>query len=597
MGKINSILSQLAVKAIKGSAYVRKDGLVTTYKRVKTQRSKDLPFEMIARKPLYSEQELRAQRESAFPRRPTISLLLFVQRATEEQLRQTVRSLLAQSYGQWELCLCTDGSRSFRCGDRRVRMVKGDGINAAFAASTGEYIAFLGEGDLLHPAALHDIVKALCETEAELLYTDEVSFTNQIADAAAPLLKPAYAPDSLLSRDFMGSLTVCARSLFVRVGGFRDACAGARLRDFHLRAADAAGSIAHLPELLYYRRAGLHSEDAEAGRRAVAEFLRSKGYEATVETLPEDPLSCRISYALEDRPLISILIPNCEQQEALTRCIDSIYEKTVYPNFELVIVENNSHSPELFRYYEELQKTHENCRVAVWDKPFNYSAVNNFGAQLCRGEYILLLNNDTEVLSPHWLEEMLMFAQRADVGVVGAKLLYPNGRIQHGGVLLGAWGLADHYFIGEEDGNGVMGRLRYVQDLSAVTGACLLIRRSLYMHLGGMNEELTICFNDVDLCLKAKKAGYQVVWTPFARLCHYESLSRASDETVQKRGRLNKEIFTVRDRWGDVLREGDMSFNPNYKLKTPFAVASVLRPHPARCVRKSGGLLPERSRI
>ncbi len=598
MGKLKSILSQAVVKAIKLSAYVRRDGALATYQRVTTQRSRDLPFAEIARTPLYTEAELAQQRQAVFPRDICVSLLLPVRHADEEQLRQTIESVLAQSYGNWELCICAD--RCPEVSDSRIRFCQSaaetcaERTNECFALSQGSYIALLGEGDILHPAALHEIVRAVCDTDAELLYTDEAPFTSVPADADEAYFKSACAPDSLLSTDYMGNLTVCARSLFESVGGLRSGYEGAALYDFRLRTADKAGCIAQLPELLYYRRKGLPRSDSEVERRAVADFLTSKGCRATVTALSEEPHIRRIAYAPESEPLISILIPNYEHRDVLKTCIDSIYGKSTYRNFEIVIVENNSRSPEIFAYYEELQAARENLRVVIWDKPFNYSAVNNYGARFCRGEYLLLLNNDTEVITPAWLEEMLMFAQRADVGVVGAKLLYPDGRVQHGGVLLGAWGLADHYFIGEEDAGGYMNRLRYVQDISAVTGACLLMRRSLFESLGGLDEELTVCFNDVDLCLKAREAGYQVVWTPFARLYHHESLSRSSDETIEKRGRLNKEIFAVRDRWGSVLSAGDASFNPNFKLKTPFAYKSELLPYPARCVRKEGGLLPER---
>ena len=384
------------------------------------------------------------------------------------------------------------------------------------------------------------------------------------------------APDNLRGNNYICHLTVFRRDLLEKTGCFDPACDGAQDHDLVLRLTEQARHIVHIPKILYYWRAHAGSVAQsvavkpyvfEAGIRAVQKQLQRLGLPGTVTPVRPGLTIYRVRYDLMARPLVSVLIPNYEHQKDLERCLTSLYEKTTYPNFEVVIVENNSRSPDLFAYYERLQKEHSDLRVVTWEGTFNYSAVNNFGVTQCRGEYILLLNNDTEVIAPQWIEEMLMFAQRPDVGAVGAKLYYPNGTVQHGGVGVGIGGVAGHlHLYADADEYGYMDRLLYAQDLSAVTAACMLVKRSVWEAVGGLEEGYALAFNDVDLCMKIRRAGYLIVWTPFAELYHYESMSRGLDVTPQKQRRFAQEVALFQQRWAGELAAGDPYLNPHFDL-------------------------------
>ena len=309
----------------------------------------------------------------------------------------------------------------------------------------------------------------------------------------------------------------------------------------------------------------------EAGRKAIAEQLRRKGLEGEVLDSPV-PSIYRIRYRIQGEPMISILIPSKDHREDLSRCVDSIRRKSSWKNWEILIIENNSTEPETFAYYQELEQD-SRIRVLRWEKGFNYSALNNFGAREARGEYLLLLNNDTEVISPDWMQEMLMYAQRADVGAVGAKLYYPDHTIQHAGIGVGIMHLAGHYhrhFAGDHP--GYMGRLIYAQNMSAVTAACMMVPRRVYEEMGGMDEGYSVVFNDVDFCLRIRQAGYLIVWTPWAELTHYESKSRGQDEdTPEKKAFFLAETKKFQTQWNRALSAGDPYYNPNLnRMKEDF---------------------------
>ena len=346
-----------------------------------------------------------------------------------------------------------------------------------------------------------------------------------------------------------------------------------------LRLTEHAQNIVHIPEILYFWRAHKDSvaEDAatkpyvfEAGCRAVRDHLERMGLQGEVSSMKEAAIY-RIRYRIQgapgQEPLVSVLIPNKDHIRDLDLCLRSIYTKTTYPNFEIIIIENNSESEGTFRYYEKIQAEHGNLRVLHWDGPFNYSAINNFGAGYAQGDYLLLLNNDTEVITPDWIQEMLMFCQREDVGAAGAKLYYPDETLQHGGIGMGMLTLAGHLHRGASRKDpGYMRRLQYAQNLSAVTAACMMVRRNVWQELGGLDEAFLVAFNDVDLCMRIREAGYLIVWTPYAELYHYESKSRGYDVTKEQKERNREEVALFHARWKDTLQEGDPYLNPNFDL-------------------------------
>lgn len=391
------------------------------------------------------------------------------------------------------------------------------------------YTVFKEPEGKLHPETKQEIEKAI-RNGADLIYTDEGITGGEISWH----FKPDYGPDSLRGCNYIGPFFVCRNELLKEAGAehYEELDADAQW-DAVIRLAGKAKQIYHIPKALYYR------EKQDISLRSI-----------------QDPI--------QGIPLVSILIPNKDHKEDLKRCVDSIREKTTYPNYEIIVIENNSTEEETFRYYEEL-KQDQRIRVISREGAFNYSAVNNLGEKEAKGEQILLLNNDTEVISPDWIQEILMYAQRSDVGAVGAKLYYPDGTIQHAGIGIGIKMLAGHYFRGfPGDSDGYWGRLKYAQDVSAVTAACMMIPRKVYEEMHGLDESFSVVFNDVDLCLRIREAGYLIVWTPRAELKHYESKSRGADEdTPEKKKFFIRETNRFLRKWWRVLEKGDPYYNVN----------------------------------
>ena len=594
----------------RGLRSLRSNGVRLTWQKVLQTIYRSEVLSRAARQPLFSEAELSAQREHRFPAKIRFSIIVPVYNTPERFLREMIESVRAQTYADWELCLA-DGSdaahpeaericRKAARADRRIRyrkLEKNLGIsantNACLAMAEGDYIALLDHDDLLHPAALYEVMRAICRREADFIYTDESTFRRTPEDAYQPHFKPDYAPDTLCGNNYICHFTVFRRSLLEEVGLFDPACDGSQDHDMVLRLTEKARRIVHIPEILYYWRAhpGSVAQDTgskpyviAAGVRSVEKRLARLGLEGTVSPVRPGLTIYRVRYKIRGTPKVSILIPSCEHLEDLKACLGSIFRQTTWPDYEIVIAENNSRNPALFAYYGELQREKANVRVVSLAGEFNYSAVNNYAAQFCRGDYLLLLNNDTEVLTPGWIEEMLMFAQRRDVGAVGAMLYYPDGTIQHAGVGLGLGGVAAHFFAHVDRRNaGYMGRLLYAQDLSAVTGACLMIRRGVWDQVRGLDERFAIAYNDVDLCMRIRQAGYRIVWTPFARLYHWESKSRGCDDSPEKQARFRSEAERFRQRWRRELAEGDPYYNPNFALnRNDFSGLSPIRRHDAR---------------
>ena len=464
---------------------------------------------------LLTDRDRKAQQRKKFPQEICFDVLFLENGMTGEPEEITLRSLREQTRG------------TVRVEPDRAEI------------APDHYVVFMERDAYLHPGALFECMKAVYAQGADLLYTDEDYYTEEPGDLQAPYYKPDYGPDSLRGCNYAGPFLICRGSLLKAAGAANFEKLNAEERwDATLRLAGAAERVAHISGVMYYRKA------------------------ASAEGIPE-PAVRRVKDPLLMEPLVSILIPNKDHREDLKRCVDSILQKTSYPRFEIIIIENNSTEAETFRYYGELEQD-PRIRVIRREGAFNYSAVNNLGFREAKGEQILLLNNDTEVLSADWLQEMLMYTQREDVGAAGAKLLYPDGTIQHAGIGIGIRLVAGHWHRGfPADSAGYYGRLRYTQDVSAVTGACMMIPRRVYEEVNGLDESFPVMFNDIDLCLKIRQAGYLIVWTPCAELTHFESRSRGPDvDTREKKRFFFRETDRFLRRWRRTITEGDPYYNP-----------------------------------
>ena len=527
---------------------------------------------------------------------PLVSILLPIIDLERTWLERGLDSVVSQGYPYWELCICSDLTeervgafldRYARLDDRvKITYLEGSAsvaglLNAALSLAQGEFVGFLQEGDELAPDALFEVVKLLQEhPKADLIYSDNDEKDEQ-GNRINPHFKPGWSPDLLLSTNYISHLSVYRRKLVEEIGGFRQGFDGCQDYDLVLRATEQTGEIHHVPKVLYHQRATLlaSSGDEESPirdrtRRALSEALERRGIEGSVEEgyLPD---RFRVRFKIKGEPKVSIIIPTRDNVSFLARCLESIEGLTTYRNYELLIIDNNSSDPATLEFFASMP-----YRVIPFREPFNYSRINNFAVSQAGGEYILLLNDDTEVISSAWLEAMLEHAQRPEVGAVGARLLYPDGRIQHAGVIVGVgshWepGVAMHsQQFYASDSPGYAGALMTTTNFSAVTAACMLLRKSLFNELGGLDEEnLRVQFNDVDLCLRIREQGYYIVYTPYAELYHHESVSRGYwnlDRT---------ENLYMRERWSEVM-DKDPYYNPHFSRGYPdFNLrADLLRP-------------------
>lgn len=577
--------------ARKGFRCLHEHGWGYTWKKVMDWRKNRQDYVSVGNKPLFTEEELEKQRQEHFPKQVKFSIVVPLFNTPEKFLREMIQSVLDQTYADWELCMA-DGSdsehrdvekicRQYIKHDHRIKyqkLEKNLGIsgntNACLEMAEGDYIGLFDHDDLLHPAALHEVMCAICEQDADFIYTDENTFHETPKDAFCPHFKPDYAPDTLRANNYICHFTVFRKTLLEETGGFRSECDGSQDYDMVLRLTEKAEKIVHIPEILYYWRAHANSVAEsvgakpyviEAAHRALEDHLKRIGLKGKVlDTVV--PSMYRIQYEIKGEPLVSIIIPNMDHSETLKNCIDSILNRSSYHHYEIIIVENNSTEHATFEYYEHLKKERK-VRIVTWKGKFNYSAINNFGAKYAKGKYLLLLNNDTEVISPDWIQEMLMFAQRGDVGAVGAKLYYPDNTIQHAGLGIGLLTLAGHLHRGFDRSHpGYMGRLIYAQDLSGVTAACVMIPRHVWEEVNGLDASFAVAFNDVDLCMRIRKVGYLIVWTPYAELYHYESKSRGLEDTPEKQKRFEGEVHRFQERWKKELEAGDPYYNPNLTL-------------------------------
>ncbi len=538
--------------------------------------------------------ELREyQQNYKFSKDIKFSILVPLYNTPKDFLLQMINSVTEQTYQNWELCLADGSTADFEyvgrlCKklakkDKRIvykRLEKNLGIsentNACLDMATGDYIALFDHDDLLDSTALFEYMKVICEQDADFIYCDEDKFNEFGGKLYDENYKPDFAIDNLRSNNYICHFTVFDKKLIEKAGAFRKEFDGSQDHDLILRLTEQAKNIVHIPKILYHWRVSDASVASDpyakpytikAGREAVAEHLERTGLKGKVESTKIHPNIYRIKYEIIGNPLVSIIIPNYNHVEELSRCIDSIINKSTYKNYEIIIVENNSDKA-TFDYYDTLKK-YDNIRVVVYKSKggFNYSAINNFGVKYAKGEHYILLNNDVEIITPEWIEEMLMYSQRDDIGAVGAMLYYPNDTIQHAGVTIGVLTLAGHNFKHSQRGNpGYFGRAGYQQNVSAVTAACLMLSARVYKEVGGLDESFAVAFNDIDFCMRIRKAGYLIAFTPFAELYHYESISRGSDEDDDKRKRFVSEVERFQARWKLELEHGDPYYNPNLTL-------------------------------
>ena len=523
---------------------------------------------------------------------PLISVLLPVYNSNLKWLRRAILSVQKQLYPRWELCIVDDASTDRkiwpflqRCArqDRRIKLTRrtenghiSAASNDALRLATGDFVALLDHDDELAPTALYFVALALNENrELQLLYSDEDKLDAQ-SRRSDPYFKSDWNPELLLAQNFVSHLGVYRTDLVRRVGGFRIGFEGSQDYDLTLRCIEQIRpeQIEHLPRVLYHWRMADESTASyatakpyaqEAARRAVQEHLDRTGIAAAV--MPQHyGVYLRTKYALPaERPIVSIVIPTRDRASCLQKCLDGIFEKTDYRKYEVIVLDNESHEAETLEFLAALEKR-ERVRVERIEGAFNYSRLNNRGVELSRGSFIALLNNDVEVINDGWLSEMVSRALRPEVGMVGARLWYPNRTIQHGGVILGAGGVAGHAHVGLRHEHGYFARAHLAQNLSAVTAACAVVRREVYLQLGGFDEvNLPVTFNDVDFCLRLREAGYWIVWTPHAELVHHESASRGFDDSTPKQVRFLAEIDYMKAKWGDKLLR-DPFYNPNLSL-------------------------------
>ncbi len=424
--------------------------------------------------------------------------------------------------------------------------------------------------------------------DCDVIYSDEDKLDMDGGALFDPHFKPDFNGDLLTSVNYICHLFVVKRQLLDQVGGFRHEFDGAQDYDFIFRCTEQAREICHIPKVLYHWRCHQDSTASnpesklyafEAGSRAIMAHYERCGIPAKKVEKGVDYGIYHTTFEIPGNPLVSVVIPNKDHTEDLDLCIRSILERATYKNLEFVVIENNSTDPKTFSYYEKIQKEFPQVRVVRWEREFNYSAINNFGAQFAKGEYLLFLNNDTEIVAPALFEEMLGFCQRPEVGIVGARLLYEDDTIQHAGVVIGFGGIAGHTFIGlHEAENSYFHRAMCAQDYSAVTAACMMTKASVFREVGGFTEELAVAFNDIDYCMKVRAADKLVVYAPYAVMHHYESKSRGLEDTPEKVARFNREIAIFARRWPEILEKGDPYYNPNLTLrKSNFALRDLLK--------------------
>ena len=533
---------------------------------------------------------LRRQKHAPFAQKPLISIVIPLYCTPLPYLKELIESVRRQSYENWQLCLA-DGSPDDKAKEflekhygREKRIVyqkleENGGIsantNAAAELAKGEYLMFCDHDDTLEPDALYEIVKAINDTDADVVYTDEDKVSMDGQHYFDPNFKPDFNLFRLRENNYICHIFVVRKSLTDETGMLRSEFDGAQDFDFILRCCEKAKKITHIPKVLYHWRCHMDSTAAdpsskayayEAGRKAIREHYQRMGIDAKVD-MTERPGWYRSHIKVQGNPMVSIIIPNKDHTDDLELCLFSMSRKSTYRNYEVLIVENNSEKEETFEYYKKLPERYPKVRVLTWEKEFNYSAINNFAAEEAQGEYLLFLNNDVEILTPDWIEEMLQNCQQENVAAVGAKLYYPDDTIQHAGVVLGLGGIAGHIMCrASREDPGYFGRMISVQEISAVTAACMMVKKSEFDSVKGFDETFQVAFNDIDLCMKFRAAGKKIIFTPYAELYHYESKSRGLEDTPEKQFRFDKEVKRFQEKWAQQLEMGDPYYSPNLSV-------------------------------
>ncbi len=605
----------------KGIACLKEYGFRELYIRaVEKLRSQKISYDKWYKKHAMTAEQETAQREDvkSWKDMPLVSICVPLYNTPEAYLCEMIDSVVNQTYPNWQLCLA-DGSPDEKLYEVIIRRYGeekrisyrhleenlgiAENTNKAFEMAEGEWISLLDHDDILPPEALYETLVAANVAEGkaslvkrkktdgiiEAVYSDEDKISEDLTEHFDPHFKPDFNIDLLRTNNYITHLFTVRREIVEKVGGFISKYNGAQDFDFIFRCTDAAKGVAHVPRILYHWRtsAGSTAENPaskmyayEAGKLAIEDHLKAKGLEGEV-SMTRNLGFYRVKYKVKNEELISIIIPNKDQSDMLEKCIASVVQST-YANYEVIVVENNSTEAKTFSYYEKLTgckytadspmegKLSNGNRICVvtWKEFFNYSAINNYGAEFAKGTYLLLLNNDIEIRTVDWLEEMLGHCQREDVAAVGCKLLYPDGTIQHAGVGIGLGGIANSMFVGMDSKfHGYMHRANLQLDYSAVTAACMMVKKSVFDEVGGLEEELTVAYNDIDLCLKMGKAGYRIVYTPYAVATHYESKSRGYENTPEKQARLQKESDYMLKKWADIFEYGDPYYNPNFSKK------------------------------
>lgn len=590
-------VTRLWIKAKKGFKYMAKNGISHTIQRAKIEKLRNQASypNWLARNEVL-DIEAMTQEIATFHYQPKISIAMPVYNVEEKWLQLCIDSILNQVYTNWELCMADDASTDpnvkkilteYQQLDERIRVVFreqnghiSEATNSALAIATGEFVALLDNDDELAINAFYEVVKVLNENpELDLIYSDEDKI-DMDGNRSDPAFKPDWSPDLLLGTNYISHLGVYRRSILEEIGGFRKGYEGSQDYDLVLRFTEKTTKerIKHIPKVLYYWRMlptstavdqGSKGYAFEAGLRAVQDALVRRGINGHATHGAANGLY-DVYYDIESEKLVSIIIPTKNGYKDVQRCVSSIIEKTTYQNYEIIMADNGSTDPKMHELYAEFeQQLPGRFFVESIDIPFNFSTINNRAAKKAHGEYLLFLNNDTEVITENWLTLMVSFAQQERIGCVGAKLLYPNNTFQHAGVILGLGGVAGHGHYGYPHGDlGYFGRLAINVNYSAVTAACLLMKKADFDAVGGFEEAFTVAFNDVDLCLKVQALGRDNVWLHEAELYHFESQTRGYDDKGKKKKRFEQEKVMMEEKWGPLI-ENDPFYNPNLTRDIP----------------------------
>lgn len=597
---IGTALKRISPKMMKRFfEYLKENGIKETVYKILFGMQEEFDYDAWFRRNRILDEELERQKKIVFSYAPKINILVPTFNTPKDLLIEMIESVRNQSYANWQLCIA-DGSdqdetkniiKEYVSKDNRIVVscldenygISGN-TNKALELADGEYTALFDHDDVLELNALYEVVSSLQEVHHDIVYTDEDKLNGKTLQFEDPNFKSDYNEDLLLSHNYITHFFVVKTNILREVGGFNSEYDGAQDYDVILKCVEKTDDIHHIAKILYHWRmhegsTALNPESKMycyiAGEKAIQHHLDRIGVKAKVEMRKKPYWGLyHVGYLLDEDPLVSIVIPNYEHEDVLKTCIDSLYNVNTYKNFEIIIVENNSKKKSTFDYYEQVQADHENVKVVTWEgTEFNFSAINNFGAKYAKGQYLLFLNNDTKVIAPEAIREMIGTCSRNNVGIVGAKLLYQDNTIQHAGVVIGFMGYARH-IMNDIEGlkdPGYMMRAQVNCDYSAVTAACMMTKKSLFEELHGFDESFKVACNDIDYCLRVRKKNYLVVFNSFAKFYHFESKSRGYENNLEKVNRFNREVEIWQNRWRDILANGDPYYNVNFKIENePF---------------------------